>query len=67
MDNLNCEVINEGGRKLSVAKGSLIGIAIGGLITGIGYVGGRLCRKLVDNKKKEPENKYEDKYEYIVV
>lgn len=65
MENLNYEIVNEGGRKLNVAKGSVIGIGIVGLIAGLGYVGSKAVQKL-KNKKREPENKYEDKYDYIV-
>lgn len=66
MENLNYEIVNEGGRKLSVAKGSAIGIGIAGLIAGLGYLTTKAIRK-VKSKDEEPENKYEDKYDYIVI
>ena len=66
MENLNCEITNKGGRKLSVAKGSAIGIGIAGLVAGLGYLGAKAMQKM-KNKEDEPENKYEDKYEYIVI
>ena len=66
MKDFNCEIVNEGGRKLNVVKGSAIGIGIAGLIAGLGYIGAKAIQKL-KNKEEEPENKYEDKYDYIVI
>lgn len=65
MENFNYEIINEGGRKKNVANGSAIGIGVAGLIAGVGYITAKAIQKM-KGKKKEP-NKYEDKYEYIVV
>ena len=66
MKDVNCEIMNEGGRKLSVTKGSVIGIGIIGLIAGLGYLGAKAIRK-TKSVETEPENKYEDKYDYVVV
>ena len=66
MMDTNFEIANEGVRKMSVVKGSAIGIGIAGLVAGIGYLGAKAIQK-VKSKDEEPENKYEDKYEYIVV
>lgn len=65
MKEFNCE-INNGGRKLNVAKGSAIGLGVAGLLAGLGYLGAKTYQML-KSKDEEPENKYEDKYEYVVV
>lgn len=65
MENLTNEIMNVSGRKLNVAKGSAIGIGITGLIAGLGYLGAKAYKKW-KSKEEEPENKYEDKYDYIV-
>lgn len=67
MENFDYEVVNEGGRKLNVAKGSAIGIGIAGLIAGLGYLGAKAYQKAKGKTEEEPENKYEDKYDYVVV
>ena len=66
MKEITCESINKGGRKLSVAKGSAIGIGVAGLIAGLGYLGTKIYQK-VKNKEVEPEIEYEDKYDYLHV
>lgn len=54
------------GYKTGEALGSMLGVAVGGLVAGLSYLGVKAYKKW-KSKKKEPENEYEDKYEYIVV
>lgn len=66
MENLTNEIVKESGRKLNVAKGSAIGVGVTALLAGLGYLGAKAYQKL-KSKKEEPEDKYEDKYDYVVV
>ena len=66
MKEFNRETVNDGGRKLNVAKGSMIGIGVAGLIAGLGYICAKAYQK-TKGDENEPENKYEDKYDYVVV